>query len=181
MRIIGWFFRREYTFALLIGLVDGILTALTLAAGRVVSASNPVDAALALRIPTASALSGAFVFFVAQYARMRGELVRAERQLNLTSHGRLATTRLGRTVLRETLSAMVVSVACNFLGALLPLLTGTLLPDLPWMAIAVALVALGALGIGIARAIYGNPLRWATVLVISGLLLTFIGVELHIT
>jgi predicted membrane protein (TIGR00267 family) len=177
----AWFFRREHTFALLIGVVDGILTALTLAAGRVVSASNPIDAALALRIPVASALSGAFVFFVAEYARIRGELVRAERQLNLTTHGRLATTQLGRAVLHETAGATVVSVVCNFLGASIPLITAAMIPGAPWLSIAVANVVLGALGLGIARAIYGSAIRWAVMLMLAGSLLTLVGIELRIT
>jgi len=61
-----------------------------------------------------TALSGAFVFFIAEYARVRDELVHAERQLNLTSHGRFAASRLGQTVFRETLRKMVTASVCGF-------------------------------------------------------------------
>jgi VIT1/CCC1 family predicted Fe2+/Mn2+ transporter len=181
MNIVSWLFRREHMFALLIGVVDGILTALTLAAGRVLSVADALDSTLAFRISAASALSGALVFFVAEYARQRGELVRAERQLSLTAHGRLAATRLGRAALYDAASGAALAIICNFLGALVPLLIGVALPSVSWLAAVVAIAILGALGIGIARAIYWNPLRWAMVLMLAGALLTLIGVQLHIT
>jgi VIT1/CCC1 family predicted Fe2+/Mn2+ transporter len=181
MNITVWLFRRERMFALLIGVIDGILTALTLAAGRVLSAERSLDSTLAFRIPAASALSGAFVFFVAEYARQRGELVRAERQLSLTAHGRLAATRLGRATLYDSAGGAALSIVCNFLGALVPLFVGTLLPNLSWLAPVVAIAILGGLGVGIARAIYGNPIRWAIALMLAGVLLTLAGVVLHIT
>ncbi|HEY7536057.1 MAG TPA: hypothetical protein VH878_08950, partial [Thermodesulfobacteriota bacterium] len=89
MNIFGISFPREYVFALVIGLVDGILTALTLAGGKVLNTRDSIETTLVLRISMAAALSGAFIFFVAEYVRLRGELVHAERHLNLTSHGHL--------------------------------------------------------------------------------------------
>jgi hypothetical protein len=79
----GRIFRHENMFALVIGLTDGILTALTLASGKVFSSTEPITIGLALRISAASSLSGVFVFFAAEYMRQRGALVHAERQLSL--------------------------------------------------------------------------------------------------
>ena len=119
-------------FPLVIGPVDGILTALTLAAGRILTPDQPIDISLALRIALAASLSGGFVFFVAEYARLRGELVHAARHLNLASTGRLATSRLGQEVLRESVLGTVIAAATGFGGALLPLILGpvfsTILP-----------------------------------------------------
>ncbi|WP_213069428.1 hypothetical protein [Methylomicrobium album] len=84
---------------LVAGWRDGILTALTLASGRLLDADTPIDAGLALRVATAAAVSGGFILFVAHYAELRSELIHAERQLNLRSHGCLAATRLGRMAL----------------------------------------------------------------------------------
>ncbi len=50
MRMPGWLHGHDQVFALLIGLTDGILTALTLAAGKIVRAQDVVDLSLALRI-----------------------------------------------------------------------------------------------------------------------------------
>ena len=171
-------FRQENVFALVIGLTDGILTALTLASGRVFNSSEPITISLALRISAASSLSGVFVFFTAEYMRQRGQLVHAERQLSLTSH--LAATQLGRAVLRDTLWGAAISSVCNFLGALFPLIAGALLPQLSWLAIAAGLLALGALGVAAARATYGNPILWAAALVFAGGLLTLAGLKLRI-
>ncbi len=181
MKIVAWLFRRERMFALLIGVVDGILTALTLAAGRVLNAKRSHDSTLVFRIPAASALSGAFVFFVAEYARQRGELVRAERQLSLTARGRLAATRLGRAALYDSAGGATLSIVCNFLGALVPLSAGALFPNLSWLTPLLAIAVLGGLDVGIAQAIHGNLVRWAIALMLAGVLLTLAGMQLHIT
>jgi VIT1/CCC1 family predicted Fe2+/Mn2+ transporter len=180
MKVISWVLRREHTFPLIIGLADGILTALTLTAGRVIHSQPGVDSTLAFRVPLASSLSGAFVFFVAEYGRLRGELVYAERQLNLPTYGSFAASRLGRAVFREAVGGAVISCVCNFLGALLPLLFIVLLPESSWLAIVIAITALGALGVGVAYVVHGNLARWAGALIIAGVLLTFVGTELHI-
>jgi predicted membrane protein (TIGR00267 family) len=172
-------FRHGNIFALVIGLTDGILTALTLASGRVFSSTETITISLALRISAASSVSGVFVFFTAEYMRQRGELVHAERQLSLTSH--LAATQLGRAVLRDTLWGAAISSVCNFMGALLPLTAGALFPRLSWLALAVGLMALAVLGMGAARSTYGNPVLWVIALVIAGGLLTLAGWRLHVT
>jgi predicted membrane protein (TIGR00267 family) len=180
MSAVVWLFQREHAFALVIGVSDGILTALTLAAGSVLGSGKPLEGGLALRIATASAVSGTFVFFTAEYSKLRGELAHAERQLNLTSHGRLAATRLGRAVLLETLSKASLASLCNFIGALFPLALGAFLPRPAWLPVAAAIVALGLLGVAIARSVRGNSFRWAAGLMAAGLLLTLIGFRLHV-
>ncbi|MCZ2076237.1 MAG: hypothetical protein LC130_14695 [Bryobacterales bacterium] len=172
--------RREYAFALVVGVCDGILTALTLAAGRVISSQEPLRIQLALRIATASALAGTFVFFTAEYSKLRGELVHAERELSLTEHGRLAASRLGRAVLKEGLEKAGLSSVCNFAGALFPLALGAILPGPAWLAIAAAIIALGLLGTAIAHSVHGNHFRWAIGLMAAGGILTLAGLHLHV-
>jgi hypothetical protein len=179
MKPLTRWFRRGDMFAIVIGMTDGILTALTLAAGKLLSGARP-DSAMALRVSGASALSGAFVFFTAEYARQRAGLVHAERQLNLASHGRLATTRLGEAVRRDTLRSAGIAVACNFAGALLPLICGAHLPGPPWLAIPVAVIALGALGGAVAQSVYGHRILWVLALMAAGLVLSLAGVMLHV-
>lgn len=173
-------FRREHIFPLVIGLTDGILTALTIAAGKIVDSAEPISLNLALRISAASSISGMFVFFTAEYVRRRGELVHVERQLSLTKHGHMAATRLGETALRETVVAAAVSSLCNLAGALLPLAAGALLPRFPWLAMPTAAVALGVLGAIAGRITYGKPALWAACLIAVGGLLTVAGMALRI-
>jgi len=111
---------KEYGFAAILGLTDGILTALTLAAGSIIGSRTGLSIFLGLRVASASALAGGVVFITAELARRNHELVHAEQQLNLMSHGRLATTRLGHFVVVESSKATIVVVVSNFLGALLP-------------------------------------------------------------
>jgi predicted membrane protein (TIGR00267 family) len=161
-------------------LCDGILTALTLAAGKLLSAGDPITVGLAMRVATAAGVSGGFILFVAHYAELRSELVRAERQLNLLSHGQLATTRLGRAVLHEAISGALIASGCSFCGALWPLLVGAFLPAIPWCAIIVALGTLAILGGALGKVVYGSPLGWSTALVLGGVVLTYVGMQLDL-
>jgi predicted membrane protein (TIGR00267 family) len=172
--------QRGRVFALVIGVTDGVLTALTLAAARVVSSADPLTVNLAVRIAAASSLSGMFVFFAAEYIHQREGLVHAERQLSLRSGGHLATTHLGRAVFWETLWAAVLSSVCNFAGALVPLLAGALAPERSWLAVLVGILVLGALGVAAARVTYGRTIFWAGALIGAGIVLAAVGLKLRI-
>src|SRR5581483_11711311 len=105
--------RGDYGFALVIGLVDGILTALILAAGKVAGAGESIYLSDLLRVAVVASVSAAFTFFVAQYSRFRHELVHAERHLTLGSRGPLVKTQLGRAVLLESVAGSFVSGGCS--------------------------------------------------------------------
>jgi predicted membrane protein (TIGR00267 family) len=165
-----------------LGLSDGILNALILASAAVLhSSSGGLTIALAAKVAVVALLTSLFTVYVAEYAQLRSELVHAERELNLTSAGQLATTRLGRAVRREAAVAALTASAWSFVGSLAPLLLGSALPSASWLALALGVAALGALGLLIARAVYGDPLRWAVAMTIGGLVVTAVGVQLNIT
>jgi predicted membrane protein (TIGR00267 family) len=128
MKAFRWLVGRRYRLDLVAGFCDGILTALTLASGKILDSNSSVTAGLALRVAAAAGISGAFTFFVAHYAELRGELFEAEKQLNLTTHGRLAKSRLGRAVLFESMIGASVASICSFWGALIPLTVTVLTP-----------------------------------------------------
>ncbi len=180
MKIVSAFFRREMLLAAVLGFSDGILTELTLAAGRLTNAGQPVSVGLALRIATGALASGAFVFFVARYSELRHELIRSEQQLNLTSHGRLAAGRLGTAVRYEAVQAGVTSSIAAFCGALVPLLAAAFAPHHQYVSIFAALVALATLGLGLARTVHGSKIGWPFGLVVGGILLSILGAFLKI-
>ncbi len=164
----------------ILGLSDGILAALTLAAGRLLEEGAPLGLSLAVRLAAASFASGAFVFFVSHYGELRLSLIRAERQLNLTTHGKLAASHLGHKVLWESIRAAATSSLFCFAGALVPLLAGVFVSRPTWIPLAVALAALGLLGAGIARVIRGRTVRWVLGLLTAGVVLTAVGAVLRI-
>jgi predicted membrane protein (TIGR00267 family) len=170
----------EIRLELIAGFCDGILTALTLAAGRIVASASPISLGLALRVATAGASSSVFMFAVAHYAQSRGELSEAERQLNLTSHGKLANSRLGREVLLESAAAAIIGSASGFCGSLIPLLVGVMVPGARWLAIATALAVLAVLGAFLATTVQGRPLRWAVSLMLAGGALAYLGMRLRL-
>jgi len=174
------FLRNRTLLPVVLGLADGILTALTLAAGQLTGPSHEMPIDRGIRIAVAAFVSSAFVFYVAHYTQLRGELVHAERQLNLMSHGRLASTRLGRSVQMEALVTAVLSSVASFFGALIPLLTGALLPTFRWSPVLASLGSLGVLGIALARVVHGSYWLWCGGLVVGGFVLSLVGVRLHI-
>lgn len=179
MNIREWRWQRQLL-PIVLGLSDGVLTALTLASGSLIDAQKHISMNMAVRISVSALASGAFVFFVARYSQLRAELVLAERQLNLTSHGRMASSMLGRAVFREaTVSASISSVS-SFVGAMIPLLVAALVPSHGWAALVAALITLALLGAGLAKVSQGSPLYWSSTLVAGGVLLSILGAELRI-
>lgn len=176
-----WPLRRKQAFPLIVGPADGILTALTLAAGRIVGSDQPIDISLAIRIALATSISGGFVFFVAEYARLRGELVHAEQHLNLTSKGQLAASQLGKDVLHESIQGTVIAATGSFVGAMLPLTLGAIFPAIAEFTIVAAILVLGVLGIIVSQMTQGNSIYWAVALMVVGVLLSMAGAWLSIT
>jgi predicted membrane protein (TIGR00267 family) len=162
------------------GMVDGVLSALTLAAGRLLKPGAALSVDLAVRVGAATALTTLFVFFVAHYAELRAELVRAERQLNLLSHGKLAGGRLGLRAIEEAAAGSVVAALCGFVGAMIPLLLCLSCPGPRWVGIAATILLLGLLGALLARSIHGAAPLWSVAIMLGGIVLTFVGVSLDI-
>lgn len=165
---------------LVLGLSDGLLTALTLEAASLTGRGR-VSLLLSVRVGCVALVTSAFTVFVADYADRRAELIRASRQLNLTRRGQLATTRLGRLAVTRSLAAMAAASTSSFLGAVLPLLFGALLPGPAWTVIVLVIAALTALGAVLARLLAGPVAWWSTAMGLGGGAVTWIGIQLHIT
>jgi predicted membrane protein (TIGR00267 family) len=163
-----------------LGLMDGLLNALTLTAASLVGNGSPVTYELAFRVGAVALATSAFAVFVADYAERRAYLVRASRQLNLTAHGHLATTRLGRLAMDRSLLATAVACAASFTGATLPLLVGAALPGVSWVVAVLAVAALAGLGAFLGQLFAERPGRWAAALGCGGVAVTGLGVWLHI-
>lgn len=161
-------------------MVDGILNALTLAAGPLLRSQSGTSVGLAFRVSTAAALTTLFVFFVAHYAELRAELVRAERQLNLSSHGPLAASRLGKRALYEAAASALLAAACGLIGAACPLLLSVILPGPGWVGLCVTILLLGFLGAILARSFFGSIVFWSIAIMVGGIILTFVGIELNL-
>ncbi|HVV89733.1 MAG TPA: hypothetical protein VHB53_04500 [Solirubrobacterales bacterium] len=163
-----------------LGLADGILNALTLAAANLVGSDGHITVGLALRISVAALVTAGFAVFVAEYADARGALRHASRQLNMSSERGLVETQLGRSALWGAIGSSALAAAASMLGAMAPLLLAAALPGPGWIAAVVAVVALGFLGVGLAGAVLGNRLIWAAALVVGGIGVTAIGAWLKI-
>lgn len=164
----------------MLGVADGILNALTLASASLLSRDSAITVGLAFRVAIAAFATASFVFFVAQYADYRGQLVTAARHLSLHSSRRLTNTALGSAIARDAFVATLIAGCASFPGALAPLLTAAFLPSTSWIAVPVAIAMLAALGAIVAGVIDGSPVRWALVLSLGGVLMTVVGYQLQI-
>lgn len=174
-------FRRRITLrGPVLGFIDGIINVLALTAGSILRAGRPVTVELAVQISLFAATTGVFVIFVSSYVALRAELVRAARQLNLTGSGRLAATRLGRTIVREAGWEATAGGIASFLGCFVPLAVAWAFPNHGWVGILIALAMLAGLGVVLAELVQGRKLVWSIFLTVSGIALTMIGLWLEI-
>jgi hypothetical protein len=182
MRPLAWLARREHRLALVLRVADGILTALLLTANRLLrSNAGPVDLRLAVRVAVFTLASGAFTFFVARLTELRYELLRAERQLNIVTPGRLVATDLGRAARGLVLRQTAIASGASFLAALVLVGLAALVAGAPWLALAFSFAVLGATGAVVGRSVRGSAALWAGGLVLGGLAVTAIGVWLDLT
>jgi VIT1/CCC1 family predicted Fe2+/Mn2+ transporter len=172
--------RRENSLPVVLGLVDGILTAMLLTARKILGYGTPVDSGIALKVAIYAFATAGFVFYIGRYAELRSQLVHAAAQLNLRKKGKLATTYLGRTVLHEAVREAFISGGSSFVSALLPLSLAALFPFIPQLSILVSIFLLGLLGFVIGRAVRGSSVLWSVNLVLGGLFMTVLGFGLHI-
>lgn len=172
--------RRERLFFIITGLVEGFLTALTLASGKMLRPDENITADLAMRIGLAAGFPTVIVFFAAEYARQRQELRHMAHQLNLTQYRRLIDGKLGRQAWRESSVSALASGLCSFAGAAIPLLVASEIPGSGWSAVALTVGCLGGLGAGIGYATLSCRICWAITLMIAGGLLAELGYLLRL-
>jgi VIT1/CCC1 family predicted Fe2+/Mn2+ transporter len=179
MTLSSWFTAPEKRLDLVAGLIDGILTSLAFAAGRLIEGSG-ATLDLAFRVAFAVGMANAFVFFFAHYAELRTDLVGYERQLNLTAHGKLAASHLGRKAFLHSLGSAATASVWTILGAMIALIVCVLVPEPRWGGPLIDIALLGALGVLLAWSLAGSVWKWAISLMAGGVLLTTIGIELHV-
>jgi predicted membrane protein (TIGR00267 family) len=166
-------------FNVALGLTDGLLTALMLTAGVLLHGTAGLAIGQALRVSTAAALSGLFTVLVSDYARLRGELSRAARELNLPSVRPLLQGRLSRKVRTQAVTAAFTTTACSFLGAMIPL-TAAATCRVPWAAFLAASIALVVIGSVMGHIVRGRSLVWALLLLVGGAMIALAGVWLDV-
>jgi VIT1/CCC1 family predicted Fe2+/Mn2+ transporter len=180
VKALRWFRHRKRRLAIVMGGVDGILTALLLAAGRLLGRGALLDVSLAMRVAVGAMATSGFVFYIARYTELRSNLVYAEAQLNMARRGILATTHLGWSVFRDAMAEAAISGISSFAGASLPLALAILLPSVPGLSISLPLLTLGGLGFTLGKSVNGRPGLWSFGLMLGGLLMALLGFELHL-
>jgi VIT1/CCC1 family predicted Fe2+/Mn2+ transporter len=172
---------RRWMLPFSLGVSDGILNALILASAPLFHGGSSITVGLAMRVGCVAFVTAVFTMFIAEYSELRSRLSRSTQQLNLSAHGHLAATRLGRQVVFEAAQAAVVASASSFVGAVAPLLIAGSIPGAPWLGLVVAIALLSMLGVALAASVGGDWRRWAGGLVVAGGLVAVIGSYLNVT
>lgn len=172
--------RQRLILPLSLGIADGILNALILSSAAILYGRG-LTFWLAARVGLVALVTSVFTVFVAEYAQLRADLVRAEHQLNLTASGRLAAGVLGQQVIREAAQAAGVASGASFAGAVIPLLIGVAARPYGWIALVAAVAALGALGASVSAAIGGRRVRWTVLMVVAGSVVAIVGTWLNLS
>jgi predicted membrane protein (TIGR00267 family) len=175
-----WLLDHEHRLAIVMGFVDGILTAMLLTGQRLLGRGSPLDFSVALRVATSALATGGFVFYVGRFAEFRARLMHAEAELSLAKRGHFATTRLGQQALRDAVTEAGLASVCSFAGALLPLSLAIIFRSVPLLAVVFPLLLLTILGMILARLVRGSLLAWAIALLVGGVLIAILGVKLHL-
>jgi len=166
--------RENLVFPLTMGLTDGVITVLMLASADFLGPSvMTVD--LAVRISFGSAFVGTLSFFIAEYSRLRFQLIRASRQLTMNSPESLIKSDLGTKIFVESLAGTLLSGSFGFIGALIPLSVDVIDPKMGFIAILSAYIVLATMGLAIGGISSGNKYKWMAALVLLGLIVTTVG------
>lgn len=179
MKLSPWLQDSRHSLDIVAGLIDGILNSLTLAAAKL---AEPQSLSISVigKVAAIAACTTSFVFFVAHYAQLRAELIRSARELNLLSHGQLATTALGKQIVREAAAGALIASTCGVVGSVFPLVIGFAAPHTPTAGLMAAIMFLGILGWLLARNLFGSVVLWAGGLMLSGVVLAEVGIQLNI-
>lgn len=171
--------KQNLLFPFTLGLSDGVITTLMLISRTLVTA-NALSGGLALRVAFGAAFVGGFSFFIAEYSRLRGEISRTSRQLNLRSPAYLIRGKIGRDIMLESVVGTSISVLSGFTGSMIPLAFSVLLPTAGDISIVVAILSLAALGAGIGKSVKGNYVFWILTMTILGIIVTLVGFYLNL-
>ncbi|AOV95789.1 hypothetical protein A9798_01720 [Edwardsiella hoshinae] len=151
--------------ALLGGAVSGTMSAALLAIGTLWAGAAPLARPMLLTIGAVSVLSSAFAFLLSHYAGLRDDLLHAERQLNLTASGRLASGILGRKIWRQAWHATLYTALAYVFCFSLPFLAAWPFPQVCWLPAAITLLLIVVMALLLARVMRAR--RWATLGVVS--------------
>lgn len=164
----------HYTFPVILGLTDGIITALMIATNEILN-SNATHLGLFVRIALGSAAVGAVSFFMADYSSMKQDLVRLSKIVNPNTPFDLLETQLGRRIIEESIAKTLLSALSGFTGALIPLLPSLLFTTNSLISLAIADLSLALLGVVVAKVQSGNYFFWPPLLATVGIVMIYIG------
>lgn len=172
--------KKESIFYIVIGIADGIVTALLFTTGSILHGNGSISLNMAFRISLGAALPSVFTFFVAEYTEQRKNLMHVAKELNLSSSLYLLNTKLGKEVFYRSIALTVLGVSSGFTGAMIPLSINSLIPAISWLPILVSIVILGFFGFALSLYIHGNTLLWIVSMIAIGILFAFLGNTLNI-
>ena len=162
-----------------IGLIDGLITALIIASNAILS-KNVIPFPTALRIAGGSSIVGATSYLVAEYGRMRTDMVRIARHLNPETLRSSKNRSVRIRILMESISGGGIALSFGFIGALIPLGSYSIFNMDPVISMTITFIALSITGIYMGHEAEGSALMWIIALNSVGILMLLLGNFLRI-
>ncbi len=164
----------NFIFPVSLGFLDGIITPLMITSHLMLSRMF-LPFALAIRIALGSASVGAFSYFIAEFVSNRAELVRISKLINPGKPLKFLRGKMSSEVFVLTTVGTLASAGSSFLGSLVPLLSYSLSGSSSIFSITLAEIAMGILGVAIARVLKTNSVLWISGMLLFGVLITILG------
>lgn len=169
----------KHLFPTILGLTDGIITALIFTSG-LISGHSRIPLQLIIKFSLGSSIISAFSYFIAKYSELREELIDTSIRLDPSSPLHLLKGRQGILIMMEAVTEAGISVASGFFGAFITMFPSFLFPGVGHVSIISAIIILGVLGSLISRSLEGGWVRWSVTFVLIGISASLMGIYLNI-
>ncbi len=171
--------KADHAFAISIGLVDGLITSLVIAAHAIVSHLS-LSPTVAFRIAFGSSFVGSVSFFIAEFSKLSKDEFRVAKILKPGRKSPTIMKNLTEKLIIEALYGGTASFAMGFVGASVPLFTYSLLNNSEIFTLGCSYLALALFGVYTSKITGGSYIKWMAGLIFLGVLMTIVGSILRI-
>ncbi len=170
----------DQSFAISIGLVDGLITSLMITAYAIVY-DFPIRPETALHIAFGSSFVGSISYFIAEFSKLSKSEFRVAKALKpgIKVPQSIKKILSGR-ILVESVYGGSASFIMGFIGASIPLFSYVGFHDIDSISLGLSYLSLSLFGAYTAKVTGGSYTKWILGLIILGVLMTFIGTALRI-
>lgn len=170
----------DQSFAISIGLVDGLITSLMITAYAIVY-NLPVSTYTALHIAFGSSFVGSVSYFIAEFSKLSKSEFQVAKALKPGKKVSQSIKKvLSERILLESVYGGSASFIMGFIGASIPLFSYVGFHNMDSISLGLSYLSLSLFGAYTAKVTGGSYAKWVSGLIILGVVMTIIGTALRI-